>query len=104
MRAGGCSGFPVQATAAPDLDRLDELDLRADIMVDSAGLQHIGQLHKFVSERFSRILRVMLEDPSGQPRHVAGSLSAIRALCGRPAADNGPSGAVAAVTHAPSAT
>ena len=46
-----------------DLDRLAELDLDIDILVNNAGLQHVAPIHEFPPDRFSLILRVMLEAP-----------------------------------------
>ncbi|MFI9722148.1 3-hydroxybutyrate dehydrogenase [Streptomyces sp. NPDC052396] len=46
-----------------DLPRLDGLDLTADIVVNNAGLQHVSPLPEFEPERFSLLLRVMLEAP-----------------------------------------
>jgi 3-hydroxybutyrate dehydrogenase len=46
-----------------DLDAIDRLDLDADIVVNNAGLQHVSPLHEFPPEKFSLILRLMLEAP-----------------------------------------
>ncbi|MGW1195474.1 3-hydroxybutyrate dehydrogenase [Streptomyces sp. NPDC002536] len=46
-----------------DLGRLDTLDLRADIVVNNAGLQYVCPVEEFDPERFSLMLRVMLEAP-----------------------------------------
>lgn len=46
-----------------DLDALDALDLRADVVVNNAGLQHVSPLHEFPPDTFSKILRIMLEAP-----------------------------------------
>jgi 3-hydroxybutyrate dehydrogenase len=46
-----------------DLASLDALDLRADILVNNAGLQHVAPLESFPPDRFSLILRVMVEAP-----------------------------------------
>jgi 3-hydroxybutyrate dehydrogenase len=46
-----------------DLDAVDELDLAVDILVNNAGLQHVAPIHEFPVERFSYILRLMLEAP-----------------------------------------
>lgn len=46
-----------------DLDALDALDLRADIVVNNAGIQHISPIQEFPPDRFSQILRIMLEAP-----------------------------------------
>jgi 3-hydroxybutyrate dehydrogenase len=46
-----------------DLDAVDALDLAVDILVNNAGLQHVAPLHEFPVDRFSYILRLMLETP-----------------------------------------
>jgi 3-hydroxybutyrate dehydrogenase len=46
-----------------DLDAVDALDLRCDILINNAGLQHINPIEDFSPERFSLMLRVMLEAP-----------------------------------------
>src|SRR5690242_20491508 len=46
-----------------DLDAVDALDLDVDILVNNAGLQHVAPLHEFPVDRFSYILRLMLEAP-----------------------------------------
>jgi 3-hydroxybutyrate dehydrogenase len=46
-----------------DLDAVDGLDLAVDIVVNNAGLQHVAPIEEFPPERFSYILRVMLEAP-----------------------------------------
>ncbi|MPZ80351.1 MAG: 3-hydroxybutyrate dehydrogenase [Actinophytocola sp.] len=46
-----------------DLDSVDRLDLDVDIVVNNAGLQHVAAIEEFPPERFSYILRVMLEAP-----------------------------------------
>jgi 3-hydroxybutyrate dehydrogenase len=46
-----------------DLDAVDRLDLAVDIIVNCAGLQHVAAIEEFPPERFSFILRVMLEAP-----------------------------------------
>jgi 3-hydroxybutyrate dehydrogenase len=46
-----------------DLDAVDALDLDVDVLVNNAGLQHVAPLHEFPVDRFSLILRVMLEAP-----------------------------------------
>jgi 3-hydroxybutyrate dehydrogenase len=46
-----------------DLDAVDRLDLDVDILVNNAGLQHVAPLHEFPVDRFSFILRLMLEAP-----------------------------------------
>jgi 3-hydroxybutyrate dehydrogenase len=46
-----------------DLDAVDALDLEVDVLVNNAGLQHVAPLHEFPVDRFSLILRLMLEAP-----------------------------------------
>jgi 3-hydroxybutyrate dehydrogenase len=46
-----------------DLDAIGNFDLDVDIVVNNAGLQHVAPLESFPPERFSLILRVMLEAP-----------------------------------------
>ncbi|MBB4905571.1 3-hydroxybutyrate dehydrogenase [Actinophytocola algeriensis] len=46
-----------------DLDAVDRLDLAVDIVVNNAGLQHVAPIEEFPPERFSYLLRVMLEAP-----------------------------------------
>lgn len=46
-----------------DLDAVDRLDLAVDILVNNAGLQHVAPIEEFPPERFSYLLRVMLEAP-----------------------------------------
>ena len=46
-----------------DYEVLDGLEIEADIVVNNAGLQHVAAVEEFPPERFSLILRVMLEAP-----------------------------------------
>ena len=46
-----------------DLDAVDALDLAVDVVVNNAGLQHVAPLQEFPVDRFSYILRLMLEAP-----------------------------------------
>jgi len=46
-----------------DLDAVDDLDLAVDIVVNNAGLQLVSPIEEFPPERFSYLLRVMLEAP-----------------------------------------
>lgn len=57
-----------------DLDSIADLDLDVDIVVNNAGLQHVAPLESFPPERFSFILRVMLEAPF---RIIRGALPAM---------------------------
>ena len=60
--AGLVGGTPVVVDLS-DLDAVDALDLDVDILVNNAGLQHVAPLHEFPVDRFSYILRLMLEAP-----------------------------------------
>ncbi len=46
-----------------DLDAVDALPSGVDLLVNNAGLQHVAPLPEFDPERFSLILKVMLEAP-----------------------------------------
>jgi 3-hydroxybutyrate dehydrogenase len=46
-----------------DLDAVDRLDLAVDVLVNNAGIQHVAPIHEFPTDRFSLILRLMLETP-----------------------------------------
>src|SRR5665811_2152076 len=46
-----------------DLDAIADLDFDVDIVVNNAGVQHVAPLESYPPERFSFILRVMLEAP-----------------------------------------
>ncbi|GAA1059688.1 3-hydroxybutyrate dehydrogenase [Agromyces bracchium] len=46
-----------------DTAALAELSLEADILVNNAGIQHVRPIEQFEPERFSLILRIMLEAP-----------------------------------------
>lgn len=46
-----------------DYDAADLLPADIDVLVNNAGLQHVAAVHEFPPERFSEILRVMLEAP-----------------------------------------
>lgn len=46
-----------------DHEVLDALKVEADVVVNNAGLQHVAAMEDFSPERFSMILRVMLEAP-----------------------------------------
>ena len=58
-------------TDLSDLDTIADLDLDVDVVVNNAGVQHVAPLESFPPERFSFILRVMLEAPF---RIIAGAL------------------------------
>jgi 3-hydroxybutyrate dehydrogenase len=46
-----------------DLAAVDALDLDVDVLVNNAGIQHVAPVHEFPPDRFSFILRLMLEAP-----------------------------------------
>ncbi|MCO1656533.1 3-hydroxybutyrate dehydrogenase [Pseudonocardia humida] len=46
-----------------DLAAVDRLPAEVDVLVNNAGTQHVAAVHEFDPERFSLILRVMLEAP-----------------------------------------
>jgi 3-hydroxybutyrate dehydrogenase len=56
-------GGTAVAVDLSDLDAVDGLDLDVDVLVNNAGLQHVAPLHEFPVDRFSLILRLMLETP-----------------------------------------
>jgi 3-hydroxybutyrate dehydrogenase len=58
-------------TDLSDLETIAHLDLDVDIVVNNAGVQHVCPLESFPPERFSYIMRVMLEAPF---RIIAGAL------------------------------
>ncbi|HEY2665445.1 MAG TPA: 3-hydroxybutyrate dehydrogenase [Actinomycetota bacterium] len=60
--ASEIGGVAVQADLA-DAGALDTLTLDTDVVVNNAGLQHVAPLEEFPPERFSYLLRVMLEAP-----------------------------------------
>jgi 3-hydroxybutyrate dehydrogenase len=46
-----------------DTEALAEVSLDVDVLVNSAGFQHVAPIHEFPPERFSAIVRLMLEAP-----------------------------------------
>lgn len=60
--AGEIGGEPLVADLS-DPDTLDGLEVDADIVVNNAGMQHVASVEEFPPERFSDMLRVMLEAP-----------------------------------------
>ncbi|CAA9434017.1 MAG: D-beta-hydroxybutyrate dehydrogenase [uncultured Rubrobacteraceae bacterium] len=60
--ADGIGGEAMQADLS-DYEVLDGLQIEADVVVNNAGLQHVAAMEDFPPERFSMILRVMLEAP-----------------------------------------
>ena len=56
-------GGTAVAVDLSDLEAVDALDLAVDVLVNNAGLQHVAPIHEFPVDRFSYILRLMLEAP-----------------------------------------
>jgi 3-hydroxybutyrate dehydrogenase len=46
-----------------DLDAVDALGIECDILVNNAGMQHVARIEDFDPNRFSLMLRLMLEAP-----------------------------------------
>jgi len=46
-----------------DLDALGKLDVRADVIVNNAGRQHVAPVEQFPPEIFSLLMRLMVEAP-----------------------------------------
>lgn len=57
------AGGTAVAVDLSDLDAVDRLDLAVDVLVNNAGIQHVAPVHEFPPDRFSFILRLMLESP-----------------------------------------
>ncbi len=60
--AAEIGGVALQADLS-DYDVLDSLEISADIVVNNAGVQHVAAMEDFPPEKFSMILRIMLEAP-----------------------------------------
>jgi 3-hydroxybutyrate dehydrogenase len=60
--AEGIGGEALQADLS-DYEVLDNLEVDANIIVNNAGLQHVAPIEEFPPDRFSLILRIMLEAP-----------------------------------------
>ena len=60
--AGEVGGEAVQADLS-DYEVLSGLEIDVDIVVNNAGLQHVAPIEEFPPERFSLIVRIMLEAP-----------------------------------------
>ena len=60
-------GYPCDLA---DLAAVDALPAEVDVLVNNAGLQHVAPIEDFDPERFSLILRVMLEAPFRLARRV----------------------------------
>lgn len=73
--AGDADVEPVAADLS-QLEEIDRLDLAVDIVVNNAGLQHVAAIQDFPPERFSYLLRVMLEAPFRIARGAIGHMYA----------------------------
>src|SRR5215210_58131 len=58
-----CIGGEAHQADLSDYEVLDGLEIDTDIVVNNAGLQHVAAVEEFPPERFSMILRLMLEAP-----------------------------------------
>ncbi|TFV52005.1 3-hydroxybutyrate dehydrogenase [Blastococcus sp. TF02A-35] len=63
-------GGTALAVDLSDLDAVDLLDPAVDVLVNNAGLQHVAPVHEFPVDRFSYILRLMVEAPFRLARTV----------------------------------
>lgn len=63
-------GGESRAVDLADLDGVDRLGLEADVLVNNAGLQHVSPVEDFPTDRFSYLVRVMLEAPFRLVRQV----------------------------------
>jgi 3-hydroxybutyrate dehydrogenase len=57
------AGVEAVACDLSDLQAVDALPTEVDVLVNNAGLQHVAPVHEFDPERFSLILRIMVEAP-----------------------------------------
>ena len=60
--AGPIGGEALQADLS-DYGVLDALEFEADIVVNNAGVQHVAAIEEFPPEKFSMMMRLMLEAP-----------------------------------------
>ena len=60
--AGSIGGEALQADLS-DYGVVDSLEFEADIVVNNAGIQHVAAIEEFPPERFSMMMRIMLEAP-----------------------------------------
>ncbi|MGZ0151766.1 3-hydroxybutyrate dehydrogenase [Kribbella sp. WER1] len=56
-------GVETRVADLSDLERLQELPVDVDILVNNAGVQQVAPVEQFPPERFSYLLRLMLEAP-----------------------------------------
>ncbi|MER7249588.1 3-hydroxybutyrate dehydrogenase [Kribbella sp. NPDC000426] len=59
----GMAGMETIRADLSDLERLSELPTDVDILVNNAGVQQVAPVEQFPPERFSYIIRLMLEAP-----------------------------------------
>ncbi|MET9270736.1 3-hydroxybutyrate dehydrogenase [Kribbella sp. NPDC003557] len=59
----GRDGMETVVADLSELDRLSELPTDVDILVNNAGVQQVAPVEQFPPERFSYLLRLMLEAP-----------------------------------------
>ena len=64
------TGGVAYAVDLADPESVDRLDPDVDVLVNNAGLQHVAPVHEFPPERFSYLVRVMLEAPFRLTRRV----------------------------------
>ncbi len=72
--ADGLPAVEPMACDLSDLDAVDALPADVDVLVNNAGLQHVAAVHEFDSDRFSLILRIMLEAPFRLARRALPSM------------------------------
>ncbi|TDO64055.1 3-hydroxybutyrate dehydrogenase [Kribbella sp. VKM Ac-2571] len=60
---GALDGVETVVADLSDLERLSDLPTDVDILVNNAGVQQVAPVEQFPPERFSYILRLMLEAP-----------------------------------------
>jgi 3-hydroxybutyrate dehydrogenase len=68
--AGRVDGIEPVPCDLSDLAAVDALPAEVDVLVNNAGLQHVAPIHEFDPDRFSLILRIMLEAPFRLARHA----------------------------------
>lgn len=68
--AGRVAGIEPMPCDLSDLAAVDALPAEVDVLVNNAGLQHVAPIPEFEPDRFSLILRVMLEAPFRLARHA----------------------------------
>jgi 3-hydroxybutyrate dehydrogenase len=60
--AEAIGGAALQADLA-DYEAVDSLEFEADVLVNNAGIQHVAAIEEFDPDRFSMMMRLMLETP-----------------------------------------